>query len=108
MNQLGVRSASLSEVLAKLERRGLITRQRNENDKRGFIVAANDIQTPATETAKHGNYDFFACLDDKEQEQMKDLLKKIIAAVEQDYPQRHCSRGGRRRNHMFGRRKEKT
>jgi DNA-binding MarR family transcriptional regulator len=105
MGLLGVRSASLSEVLAKLERQGLISRKRNETDKRGFIVAANEAQPSRQEPTKQMNRDFFACLDDEEQKQLASLLRKTIASVERNYPGHHGARIGKRHNRMFRGRK---
>merc|ERR1711879_507461 len=39
---LDVRSSSLSEVLRKLEDNELITRQRDDNDRRSFVVSATE------------------------------------------------------------------
>ncbi len=85
MDQLGVRSASLSEILAKMEKQGLITRQRNEKDKRGFIVSINEKNGHMeAEGRERVNQSIFSCLDEVERNQLTGLLTKIIENVEQD------------------------
>lgn len=88
----GVRSASLSEVLAKLERAGRITRTRDDNDRRGYVVAT----TGAGVTADAGRCDphqwlnqtVFACLDESERAQLAALLGKLIAVLEKESPEK--------------------
>jgi DNA-binding MarR family transcriptional regulator len=84
---LGVRSASLSEILTKLERNGRITRTRNDNDKRGFIVSATDTSagTKAQQTSKAASQDLFGCLDKTEQAQLNVLLTKVIDSLESEH-----------------------
>ena len=82
---LDVRSSSLSEVLGKLERNGLIARERNEQDKRSFVISAIDHEA-SRETGPHSsseeNVDFlFACLGDEEREQLTGILNKIILSM---------------------------
>jgi DNA-binding MarR family transcriptional regulator len=82
MDMLGIRSASLSEVLAKLERRGHINRQRNQEDRRGFIVAVNEEMAMAEDSDIPGKEDMFSCLSAEETEQLATLLKKIISSAD--------------------------
>eukprot|EP00831_Metopus_contortus_P072724 TRINITY_DN66346_c0_g1_i1.p3 TRINITY_DN66346_c0_g1~~TRINITY_DN66346_c0_g1_i1.p3 ORF type:complete len:207 (-),score=38.97 TRINITY_DN66346_c0_g1_i1:312-932(-) len=83
---LDVRSASLSEVLGKLERQGMIVRERNEKDKRSFVVSA----TPLARTLAAGRGGgikadgLFACLDDEERLQLGNILEKIITSLKAD------------------------
>ena len=79
---LDVRSSSLSELLSKLEQRGLIVRKRDENDKRSLIVSAKrGAGSPCADSRKEvGNciYDVFDVLDDDEKQQLSILLQKIM------------------------------
>ncbi len=92
MDLLGIRSASLSELLSKMERREIITRSRNEADRRGFIVAINEAYERSRENADFVSDDRnelaeeapFTCLDEAEQQQLAGLLQKIIASFDQD------------------------
>ena len=86
---LDVRSASLSEILAKLERNGLIVKERNPEDKRGFMVSASENSDQAAFLERHrpekSNRDLlFGALEKEEKEQLAGLLQKIIHAAEQD------------------------
>ena len=103
---LDVRSSSLSEIIRKLERKGLITRERNEKDRRGFIVSAierPDDQPPDPCRARESSGNFFTCLDDEEQVRLRTILEKIIASVKEDPLSRepgcsHHKQGGGRRH----------
>jgi DNA-binding MarR family transcriptional regulator len=83
---LDVRSSSLSEVLAKLQRQGLIQRNRDERDKRAFIISATSRDADAGRPdAGRESADFlFSCLDAEERRQLAALLGKLIAFLEQD------------------------
>lgn len=80
---LDVRSSSLSEILRKLERRELITRQRSEKDKRSFEVSvtpkAKTMFADREENESEGDQ-LFDCLDETEQEQLKNILEKLIGS----------------------------
>lgn len=110
LERFGVRSASLSEVLAKLERAGRITRFRDEEDRRGFIVSAvKDASDPAAEDCDAHqvlNENVFAVLTVEEREQLAKLLDKLVTALEQDVPSGQggpgCSRGPRGRGRGRG------
>ncbi len=104
---LDVRSSSLSELLGKLERQGLVERQRSEKDKRSFEVSATEEAKAAYDnptTAPSDGSHFFACLDQAEQEQLRGLLEKIINTfAEESGPEirghgfeRGCGRGQNR------------
>lgn len=109
---LGVIPASLSEVLAKLERKGLIRRERDENDHRLLRVhltpegeaAAGEQETPPG--------DPFQVLTPEEQETMSRLLSKLMAdwktryTTEQKRQGERCSgeKSGQSRKHS-GRKK---
>lgn len=109
MALLGVRSASLSEVLAKLEQRGLIARRRSEQDRRGFIVTAQKeegevLAKPQPEETGQPVSSFFSCLDADEQARLAEMLRKIIAAMESDGPhEKGGQRRGRRQHRPRGR-----
>lgn len=101
---LDVRSSSLSEVLAKLERSGLIKRERDPEDRRGFVVTAVTDAAPFTKGDEDadldGADDLFACLDDLERGQLRSILRKLAAALHDDdaRPGPRLGRGGRGRD----------
>lgn len=95
LTMLDVRSSSLSEVLAKLESNDLIVRQRDEDDKRGFIISAKEGADGTPPDPNHGYQEsadtLFAVLSDEERNQLGELLNKVIASVEDLEPCRQAS-----------------
>ena len=77
---MGVMPGSLSELLRKMEARGLITRIRLEEDRRKVTVSLTE--TGKEKAAERGHRDIFAALDENEKEQLKALLKKLTEAWE--------------------------
>lgn len=106
---LDVRSSSLSEVLGKLQRNGLIERQRNEQDKRSFVISATGGGKMSDSMRPGGGREsaeaLFACLDTVERRQLGDILNKIIDSLQHDrlcgnedetecaYGKKRCERG---------------
>lgn len=77
---MGVMPGSLSELLGKMEARGLITRIRLEEDRRKVTVSLTEAGKE--KAAERGRRDIFATLNDEEKEQLKTLLAKLTAAWE--------------------------
>ncbi|WP_272698899.1 MarR family winged helix-turn-helix transcriptional regulator [Desulfovibrio sp. Fe33] len=104
---LDVRSSSLSELLRKLEDRGLILRERNEDDRRSFIISPTDAAKDLGPD-RDGMDGQFDCLDNEEREQLRIILGKLVASLREDPmtggPGRGFGRGGRGgRGNGFGR-----
>lgn len=81
--KLGIQSGSLSEILAKLETAGLITRTRDQADKRRAIVTIteaglNDLHRHEEIRLKRQAV-LYDGLDSEEQEEMIRILNKLIA-----------------------------
>ena len=70
---LDVKPGSISEILSKMEEKGLIERIRDEEDKRACLIKLN-----ANVTKEEKKDSFFDVLNDEEKEQMKSLLKKVL------------------------------
>ncbi|MBQ1355082.1 MAG: hypothetical protein IIY72_01220, partial [Solobacterium sp.] len=60
---------------AKMEEKGLISRSRDEDDKRAALITLNADVRPETE-----QLNFFAALTEAEQAALKELLKKVLAS----------------------------
>lgn len=79
----GVRSASISEVLAKLEHRGLIERSKNADDRRNIDVHLTEqgkLAASSLDSSRHMNAeDLFSCLSDEELNSLSVLLDKLIS-----------------------------
>lgn len=100
---LDVRSSSLSEILAKLERGELITRERDERDKRNVILAITEKGTAEIETLKEHRRQsaegVFKALSQEEKDQLYIILEKVTATLETEFqaecdPREHCRREG--------------
>ena len=74
-------SASLSEVLAKLESEGLITRTKSTEDRRLFAVVLTAAGKAKAEEyfADRARFeeDSFACFDEEERAQLLDRLDRL-------------------------------
>lgn len=107
LEMLHVRSASLSEILAKLEHRGLISRSRDERDKRSAVITLTGqgrvLAAEGGEARKQGMGAVFGALSESEREQFAGLLRKVIDSLEQHVPDHHGRHGHERgRGHMRG------
>ena len=79
---LELRSASVSELLGKLEAQGLVTRRRSETDRRGVTISLTDagraaLPAPADPDAA------FSALTDEERTQLQTLLQKLLTFWEE-------------------------
>ncbi|WP_334138129.1 MarR family winged helix-turn-helix transcriptional regulator [Corynebacterium variabile] len=98
---LGVRPQSLSELIAKLETAGLVTRERDENDRRSFLIELTDAgREAASEIDASTGEDPFDVLTDEEREMWCALTTKVTDALEEKYPEigeraRHFREAGR-------------
>ena len=84
-NILDIRPQSLGELLAKLERRGYITRTPSTTDRRAMDIrlteagrAAADLPDEPADLASA-----FDCLTDDEQAKLGEYLERLIAKLEQ-------------------------
>jgi DNA-binding MarR family transcriptional regulator len=98
---LGVRPQSLSELIAKLETAGLVTRERDENDRRSFLIELTETgREAASEIDACTGEDPFDVLTDEERETWCTLTTKVTDALEEKYPEigeraRHFREAGR-------------
>ncbi len=79
---LNIRPQSLGEVLAKLERSGLITRRTSEKDRRVLLVSITEKGRACVRSCKPPFPD--VDLSDEELEQFSSMLERIIRAFEGD------------------------
>ena len=79
---MGIQPGSVSELLSKLEAKGLITRERSEKDRRMVTVRLTDAGKEAAQAMPADRQDRFAALTQEEQEQLKGLLKKLLESWE--------------------------
>lgn len=96
---LGIQPASVSELLMKLERKSLVLREKDEQDRRSIKVqltedGKNLLAEPAEETS-----DPFQVLSAKEQEQLRSLLEKLLIDWTQRYPAERGHHSHKHHNH---------
>jgi DNA-binding MarR family transcriptional regulator len=79
-------SAGITSRLDRLERRGLVRRERHPNDRRGVLVELTDEGRRVLDEAVKANTDaerhLVEGLDAAETRQLAALLKKMLAALE--------------------------
>lgn len=84
VERLDIEQATMANTLARMERDGLIRRERDENDGRVQRVWLTDraltLRTPAIEAAMAVNAEALAALSQSEQRQFIDLMQRIIAS----------------------------
>ena len=77
-----ISSASLSEVLAKLEAEGLVTRTKTEEDRRLLAVALTEAGRAKADKVMEDKNRFekesFACFDEQERTQLLDYLDRLV------------------------------
>ena len=87
--RLGVRSASVSEVVGKLEKAGNVVRRQSEYDHRTVILSLTDsgkeLALQAKEQRDRRHEEMFSCLNDDEKDSLLSLLEKINTDWEQRY-----------------------
>ncbi|WP_051294773.1 MarR family winged helix-turn-helix transcriptional regulator [Maridesulfovibrio bastinii] len=85
---MDVRSSSLSELLSKLESKGLIKKERSETDRRSFIISttnvADELMDDITSLDMEAAEKIFSCLNDDEKENLHNTLKKIVVSLQDE------------------------
>ena len=78
---LRVQPGSLSELLSKLETKGMIERSEDADDRRRVVLSLTDEGKEAASESKMetAEEDLFAALTGEEQESLAGLLKKLLA-----------------------------
>lgn len=78
---LGIQAGSLSELVGRMEERGVITRGPDEKDRRRTILRLTEEgRRFASEPRPMGDERLFAALSEEEREQLRGMLQKIIDA----------------------------
>ena len=86
---LGIQPASVSELLMKLEKKGLVLREKDECDRRSIKVQLTEEGQSIPSEPKKETSDPFQALSAEEQEQLRSLLEKLLNDWEQRYPTEH-------------------
>ncbi|MCR4436371.1 MAG: MarR family transcriptional regulator [Clostridiales bacterium] len=84
--QLDVRPSSMTEMVAKMERAGLVTRKQDEKDQRVMRIYLTEDGRKAAESLAGTTDEFlgsiFNSLTDEEKEQMLVITEKLCASME--------------------------
>ena len=79
-NKLGIRAGSVSELISKLENRGLVVREKSEEDKRAFNIVLTEEGEKEFQAIKGSSdeyKDLFSCLSREECMTLNDILGKL-------------------------------
>jgi DNA-binding MarR family transcriptional regulator len=86
---LGIESGSMSELVIKLEQKGLITRTKDETDKRMTKLMITELGLELSKELEtrdeEENKLLYGSLNEQEQEELKTLLKKLLQGWEENY-----------------------
>ncbi|MGN0568373.1 MAG: MarR family winged helix-turn-helix transcriptional regulator [Acutalibacteraceae bacterium] len=87
--RLGIQPGSVSEVIAKLESAGLVSRMPSDADRRTADISltreGKELAVQAAEKRKHRHEEMFSCLSSDEKAQLLLLLEKVNTDWEQRY-----------------------
>lgn len=77
--KLGVQPASVSELISKLETKGLVERTRSETDRRVVMLTLTEkgMKREKTTDEIRSTEELFSCLDEEEKLQLINLLDKL-------------------------------
>lgn len=80
--KLDIQPGSMSEIAAKLERKGLLVREKEKSDKRKILLALTeagreDVERYHRQTKQH-HFKDFDVLTLEEQQQLSHLLEKLL------------------------------
>jgi DNA-binding MarR family transcriptional regulator len=76
---LHIQAGSISEVITKLENKGLVERKKNEEDQRRIeIVITEEGKKAGLESSDEENTELFSVLDEKQKEELQESLKKLL------------------------------
>lgn len=77
---LAIQPGSASEIISKLEARGLLSRERDEEDKRRMVLKITDAGRAGAEafSGEESGDGLYAALSEEEQSTLKELLNKLL------------------------------
>ena len=93
---LEVRPGSISEIVSKLEEKGLVTRSKTEEDARAVMLSLTEAGKEKLESLKQRK-NLFSSISEEEKEQLKNILIKL----NNDWIRREPF-GGRGHHHCCG------
>lgn len=82
-NILVIKPGSASEIMSKLESKGLIRRTKSEEDRRVVIVSLTEAgreRAAEIESGRFSRESAFAALSEEEQAELRQLLEKLLTS----------------------------
>jgi DNA-binding MarR family transcriptional regulator len=79
---LGIRISSLNEILAKLEKSELVTREPSKDDKRVMLIKLTEKGKTVEQPEPEERGKIFSCLTEAEQKAFSGYLDKLISALQ--------------------------
>lgn len=107
VEKLRITPASLSEVLMKLERKGYVVREKDENDRRLVRVQVTEAGREALAVSDSETDDPFKVLSPDEQRILSQTLSKLLADWEEHYTTERRNPGRHHHGHGHSVHKEK-
>lgn len=97
LDLVNIRSASLSETLCKMEKDGLINREKCENDRRNVLITLTEAGIEAAKECTRRQHDdaveLFSVLSHEERRQLLGMLTRLhdswLETVPQEDPKSH-------------------
>lgn len=102
---LGVRPASVSELVTKLERKGLVRREKDEQDRRSMRLTLTEAGQQHVSRSEVDPAAPFQTLTPEEQKTLAELLNKLLQDWRQRYP---IEQGGHKSRHMAHRHRDEN
>lgn len=94
---LEIQSGSMSEIVLKMEESGLISREKDESDRRKIKLKITEQGKMVFEEHKKANHEqekqLFEGLNTEEQDELKQLLSKLLESWESQYGYAAFGRG---------------
>ena len=83
---LQIQSGSMSEIITKLEEKGLLRRRRDEDDKRRSVLELTDAgrESALNYVMHRDESSFFHVLKEEEQEELRNLLGRLLEDWKQE------------------------
>lgn len=77
---LDIQSGSISEIISKLELKGMLTREKDESDRRKVILKITEEGREKVENCskEEKRKDLYTALNEEEKNTLKELLKKLL------------------------------
>jgi len=88
-SKLNIQPGSISEIMTKMENKGLITKTKDEEDKRKYVISITEkgkknlCEHPRNDFA--GKKGLFDVLDEQEQEELRRILSRLIENWEERF-----------------------